>query len=170
MQVDVNGRVVSRRVLNETLFCHPIPAATSRYIVKFGRQSEEQLSSGFWVGTAAGSTGATRSAGGTVLALDSGAIQFVAREPFARLGREQRMTHVVVPEGKPLSVVSKMHEASLFLDGPFQRAAVRLGGNVTFRRSDEPITVLGLHSDRARTLAQRRASASTRTRKRRSGP
>jgi NAD+ kinase len=166
MQVDVNGRVVSRRVLNETLFCHPIPAAASRYILKFGRQSEEQLSSGFWVGTAAGSTGATHSAGGEVLPLDSGAIQFVSREPFAGLGRKQHLTHVIVPEGKLLSIVSKMHEASLFLDGPFQRAAVRLGDTVTYRRSDEPIAVLGIEPGRARILAERRVAPAARARKR----
>ncbi len=57
MMVRVNGRVISRHVLNEALFCHETPAAASRYVVSYRRRQEEQVSSGFWVGTAAGSTG-----------------------------------------------------------------------------------------------------------------
>ena len=41
MQVSVNERVCSRRVLNEALFCHANPAATSRYLVTFGGHTEE---------------------------------------------------------------------------------------------------------------------------------
>lgn len=63
MAVSLNGRVRSRRVLNEALYCHASPAATSRYILSYRRLREEQKSSGFWVGPAAGSTGAVRSAG-----------------------------------------------------------------------------------------------------------
>jgi NAD+ kinase len=46
MQVEVDGSILSRHVLNEALFCHAIPAATSRYILRVGRRSEEQRSSG----------------------------------------------------------------------------------------------------------------------------
>lgn len=150
MQVAVNGRVVSRRVLNEALFCHEIPAAASRYILKFGRRSEEQLSSGVWICTAAGSTGATHSAGGEVLVLESADLQLVTREPFQGLRKKYRMTHVHVPPGKTLSVISKMHDARLFLDGPFRRVHVGLGDQLVFSASDEPITVLGLDRRRAR--------------------
>lgn len=148
MQVEVNGRVISRRVLNEVLFSHSIPAAASRYILRYDRQSEEQLSSGFWVGTAAGSTGAMHSAGGNVLPLASRDLQFVAREPFASFGRNYKMAKLLVKEQKRLIVVSKMNDGCLFLDGPFQRVAVRLGDKVTFRCSSEPLTVLGLRKQR----------------------
>src|SRR5690606_9231413 len=75
MKVEVDGRRISNRVLNEALFCHEIPAATSRYILRYSGQREEQRSSGVWVGTAAGSTGALRSAGGRVLPLLSQSLQ-----------------------------------------------------------------------------------------------
>ena len=149
MQVSVNGRVVSRRVLNEGLFCHSVPAAASRYILRYGRRTEEQLSSGFWVSTAAGSTGATRSAGGDVLPLTSTALQLVAREPFIGLGRRYHMTKVTVADGA-ITALSKMHDGRLFLDGPFQSISVRLGNEVTFQLSSEPLTVLGLDHQRNR--------------------
>src|SRR5690606_40113643 len=34
MAVSVNGQVRSERVLNEALFCHAVPAATSNYILQ----------------------------------------------------------------------------------------------------------------------------------------
>jgi NAD+ kinase len=151
MQVGVNGRIVSRRVLNEVLFCHATPAAASRYILQYDRRREEHVSSGFWIGTAAGSTGAVHSAGGKVLPLGSKRLQVVVREPFAGARGRYRMTRVAVLPGHELSAINKMRDAALFLDGPFRRVAVRLGDKVSFRVSDDPIRVLGLTARRGRT-------------------
>jgi NAD+ kinase len=150
MKVTVNGRVVSRRVLNEVLFCHETPAAASRYILQYGRSREAQLSSGFWVGTAAGSTGVLHSAGGKVLPLSSRALELVVREPFAGPGTHYRMTRVVAPGGREIVAVSKMRDACLFLDGPFQRIGLRLGDKVQFGASEEPIVVLGITERKGR--------------------
>lgn len=150
MEVVVAGRVISRRVLNDGLFCHPSPAAASRYIVNCGGRREEQLSSGFWVSTAAGSTGAIRSAGGQLLPLPSKRLQVVVREPFCGTGKRFRMTRFVVEPKQSVRAVCTMPEGAVFLDGPFDRTMLRLGDTVEFRASDEPITVLGLESDRAR--------------------
>jgi NAD+ kinase len=71
MRVELNGRVLHDRVLNEALFCHASPAATSRYFLRLleigqsrasGRvlEEEEQKSSGVWVGPAAGSSPGAR--------------------------------------------------------------------------------------------------------------
>ena len=81
MTVAVNGRIRSRRVLNEALFCHASPAATSRYILSYKKVREEQRTSGFWIGPPAGSTAAQRSAGGRVLPLGSAQLQLVVRDP-----------------------------------------------------------------------------------------
>jgi NAD kinase len=35
MRVDMDGEIVSNRVLNDALFCHKCPAATTRYIIRF---------------------------------------------------------------------------------------------------------------------------------------
>jgi NAD+ kinase len=151
MQVSVNGRVVSRRVLNEVLFCHETPAAASRYILDGASRTESQVSSGFWVGTAAGSTGALHSAGGKVLPLASRSLQLVVREPIIAPRRRYRMTRVMVPEGAEITAISKMHDARIFLDGPYKRASVRLADKVTFSLSDQPISVLGLSERKGRS-------------------
>ena len=148
MAVLVNGRVRSRRVLNEALFCHSEPAATSRYVLKFGRKREEQRSSGFWIGPAAGSTGAIRSAGGRVLPFGSTKLQLVVREPM--FGRPLALQRVLVDAGQSIHAHSKMDAAALYLDGPYRELPVQLGDEVTFRASDEPLELLGLTSRKQR--------------------
>jgi NAD+ kinase len=150
MQVSINGRVVSRRVLNDALFCHASPAATSRYLIEVGRRSEEQRSSGLWVGPAAGSTAAQRSAGGRVLPLGSRRLQLVVREAYRRSGRLPRLLRALARPGQRFVVRCKMQDARLFLDGPHVAIPVRLGDVLEFTLSSEPITVLGLRPGSAR--------------------
>jgi NAD+ kinase len=143
MTVSLNGRLRSKRVLNEALYSHSSPAATSRYILHVGRRHEEQRSSGLWIGPAAGSTAAQHSAGGRVLPLSSSNLQLVVREPYSPYGKYQ-LLKLVVGGRAVISVQSKMDNASLYLDGPHRTVSVRLGDLVSFGVSDEPLTVLGL--------------------------
>jgi NAD+ kinase len=191
MAVDRNGKRLHHRVLNEALFCHVSPAATSRYILRvvpvkgsgtterYGRAiaEEDQKSSGLWIGPAAGSTAAQHSAGGRVLPLASREVQFVVREPYRPWGtatpagarrsppragsgrrppgegqsqnsqpgpRFIRLTRGLIDESQALAVKSKMRSARLFLDGDHIAYDVSIGDVLTFRRSEEPLTVLGL--------------------------
>jgi NAD+ kinase len=164
MRVELNGRVLLSRVLNEALFCHASPAATSRYVLRIVRsdqsakswaripaiEQEDQKSSGLWVGPAAGSTAAQRSAGGRVLALASPKLQYVVREPYrpwpigAARPRLPRLTRGLIDEAQALTLRSKMRSAKLFLDGDHIAYDLSIGDVLTYQRSDEPLTVLGL--------------------------
>jgi NAD+ kinase len=150
MSVSVNGRLRSRRVLNEALYCHSSPAATSRYILQIGRVREEQRSSGIWIGPAAGSTAAQQSAGGKVLPLTSRKLQLVVREPYTPNGKKYKLSKALVEGKSQVVVASKMDNASLFLDGPYRQHPIRLGDVVKFSVSDEPLRVLGLRVGRRR--------------------
>jgi NAD+ kinase len=153
MRVELNGRRLIDRVLNEALFCHASPAATSRYIVRLldegGREleAEEQKSSGVWIGPAAGSTAALHSAGGKVLPLESNDLQYVVREPYRPHGEALRMTRGLVGGRETLTLRSKMRRACLFLDGDYIAHDVTIGDVVALSRSDEPLVVLGLAAD-----------------------
>jgi NAD+ kinase len=172
MRVELNDRVLHDRILNEMLFCHASPAATSRYILKLVARgggaggsgsgggakrervtaervlgAEEQKSSGLWVGPAAGSTAAQRSAGGKVLPLGSRKLQYVVREPYRASGHELAMTLGLVDEGQTLQIKNKMRQARVFLDGDHIVHEATIGDVVSMRRSDEPLTVLGLSRD-----------------------
>lgn len=149
MEVLRNGESLSRRVLNDALLCHSSPAATSRYILSVNGKTEEQRSSGFWIGPAAGSTAAQRSAGGKVLPLVSTELQLVVREPYNPYGHPMAITRAIIPNGEEVSVRSKMHDARLFLDGPHERFDVGVGDHIVFRRSAESLDVLGVTRRRA---------------------
>jgi NAD+ kinase len=144
MTVAKNGQVQSRRVLNEALFCHASPAATSRYILRYGALREEQRSSGFWIGPAAGSTAAQRSAGGRVLPLGSRQLQLVVREPYVPVGKRYRLGRALVKPQRTIHAHSKMQHACMFLDGPHYRIPLAVGDVASFAASDEPLLLLGL--------------------------
>jgi NAD+ kinase len=148
MQVSVAGRVRASRILNDALFAHVSPAATSRYVLRLGNHSEEQRSSGFWIGPAAGSTAAQRSAGGRVQPLSSRKLQLVVREPYVPAGTPYRLTRRLIAPGETVTARSNMDEAALWLDGPHRQVPVRLGDVLEFSTSDEPLRVLGIKSRR----------------------
>ena len=149
MRVEVNGVCIHARVLNEALFCHVSPAATSRYILRVtsadgSAEDEEQKSSGLWIGPAAGSTAAQKSAGGRVLPLASTQIQYVVREPYVPFGGKMRLVRGQIDDGGSLKLSTKMRQARVFLDGEANVFEIGMGDVVTMRRSDEFLTVLGL--------------------------
>lgn len=153
MRVDLNGKCLHARVLNEALFCHASPAATSRYILVITRANgasveEDQRSSGIWVGPAAGSTAAQRSAGGRILPLPSKRIQYVVREPYTPAGGRLRFPRGLLDVGGSLKIRSKMREAKVFVDGHRVVHPVTIGDVLEMRRSDERLTVLGIATKR----------------------
>jgi NAD+ kinase len=150
MRVRVDDRIIHARVLNEALFCHASPAATSRYILRLydadGKllEEEEQRSSGLWIGPAAGSTAAQRSAGGRILPLSSQRIQYVVREPYTPYGVPMKLVVGLAPDGGRVELRNKMRESKIFLDGHHNVVDSTIGDVITMDRSDEPLTVLGL--------------------------
>jgi NAD+ kinase len=148
MRVELNDRCLHARVLNEALFCAASPAATSRYILRIhrsgGTEEEEQRSSGMWIGPAAGSTAAQRSAGGRILPITSKEIQFVVREPYTPVGVPLHLALGTIDEGGWIEIRNKMSEAKIFLDGPHIVFDAAIGDIVRMKRSEETLTVLGL--------------------------
>lgn len=142
MEARVNDNIVTDRALNDVLFCHDCPASTTRYLLKFNGKSEDQLSSGVWVATAAGSTAAIRAAGGSPLPPHSKQLQFAVREPIPSGGGHSRrrptLIKGIVEEGKTFAIHSKTDAAMLYVDGPHVVFSVSFGDEVSFARSDKP--------------------------------
>lgn len=144
MQVHVDGKCVSSRVLNDILFCHPCPAATSRYTISLHGKHEEQRSSGLWVGPAAGSTAAQKSAGGQVFGVGSANLQFVVREPYDPHHANYSLLSGFVEPHESLRIQSRMPEGRIFIDGPGHEHKVKFGAEIALKRSEEPLRLLGL--------------------------
>lgn len=141
LDVAINDRSVRVPVLNDVLFCHVNPAATSRYTLLHGKKREEQKSSGIWIATPAGSTAAILSAGGHAETLHARRFQFRVREPYAPPGHEVKLVHGFVrPPGK-LEFESYMREGAIYIDGSHIRFRLGMGDRVTITEHAHPLTV-----------------------------
>ena len=144
MRVELDDRIISTRVLNDALYCHESPAATSRYVLEYGGDQERQMSSGVWVGPAAGSTAAIRSAGGKVLPSGSQKIQFAVREPYRGVDNKYHLVKGLLGRGDDLKITSRMTKGRIFLDGTQKVHSVSIGQQIRLSLSDEPLILLGL--------------------------
>ena len=104
-------------VLNDCLFCHSNPAAMSRYHLSLGRIKEEQRSSGMWVATAAGSTGAIHSAGGHVMPPAVKNLQYHPRELYKGLKTDYKLKGGIIKPGQTFAITSLMREGIVYIDG-----------------------------------------------------
>lgn len=130
LSVRLNGKPLGFFVLNDLLVSHACPAGMSHYILKIGARKEHQRSSGVWVATAAGSSGAAHSAGGKLLPETSKKIQYIPRELFRGYGQRYRLTGGILPEGTVLSIISQMQEGMLYLDGAHHSMPFEYGDEV----------------------------------------
>lgn len=143
MEVRVNGKLWKYPVLNEILVSHAVPAAMSRYTLKCGRRNESQRSSGLWISTAAGSTGAFKSSGGKVAPLFSKRFQYMPRELFEGHGAKHRLKGGLLPLNlKAVEVRSQMRGGRLYLDGAHQWLRFDYGDRLVIARSKYPLKVL----------------------------
>jgi NAD+ kinase len=144
LEFRVNGVRSPWLVLNDLLVCTASPAGTSRYLLQVGKRSEEQMSSGVWISTAAGSTAAIYSAGGKRQPLSSRAFQFLVREPYQRKFGPRRLVRGSLRPGQDLEVFSRMKEGRIFVDGPNLVVPFRLGDRLQVRPSTHPLRLVGL--------------------------
>ena len=144
MKVERDDQLLTTRVLNEVLVCCASPAATTRYILEHRGTVEDQKSSGIWIGPAAGSTAAQRSAGGRVLPLTSDKLQFVVREPYTPAGQTLRLPRGLVARGESLSLRVKMGDGRVFVDGPHEVHSLTIGDHLHFSVSDQPLRLVGV--------------------------
>lgn len=146
MEVQVDGEVLSTRVLNDILFCHECPAAATRYIMSHDDRVETHVCSGVWVGPAAGSTAAQKSAGGKVLPIGSRRLQWVVREPYLSGDESLRLAKGLVAPDTELRIKSKVRAGRIYFDGAQKVARVDIGSELMLRRSSEKLILLGLRA------------------------
>lgn len=154
LAVELDGVRLPEAALNDVLVAHQHPAATSRYLVRIGRQSEMHRSSGLWVSTPAGSTAGIRSSGGAVMPLRSRRLQFRARELYRRAGTGFPLASGFLAPGAELAVESQMDAGWLYIDGSRVSYPFPFGARAEFRAVPEPL-LLFADPDRWATAAGR---------------
>jgi NAD+ kinase len=117
LRISLRKAGIATDALNDILICHRHPAVMSHYVLCLGKQVEEQRSSGIWLSTAAGSTGAIHSAGGKVLPLTSHRLQYRPRELYDSFGRHYRLTGGSFPLAAMMRISSLMTDGICCIDG-----------------------------------------------------
>lgn len=147
--IKINGTRCGFPVLNDVLVTNSNPAAVSNYLLKVGEHPfEQQTSSGIWISTAAGSTGAIRSAGGIVLPVDSENLQYLVREPYPPKSGGYRFLKGIQHLSDPIEVISRMREGRVFLDGPHASFAFTIGDLVSVDPGAPSLNIYSLQQTR----------------------
>jgi NAD+ kinase len=156
----LNGKDLGVFALNEILVAHQNPAAMSRYAIEVGGTTEEHKSSGVWVSTAVGSTGAILSAGGHIQPLDDSRLQYVVREPYFSLGKVGMRYAGVIADGDELTLTSRMVDGKIFFDGPHCTRPFSTGSKLTLHSKAMPLFLFVSEEMeyRRRQIAELRAS------------
>ena len=143
MQIRRNGKKIASEAVNDVLFTNTSPAATSRYYLQHGDVIEEHKSSGVWIATATGSTAAISAAGGRPMPPDDTRLQFATREPYQGTFNPYRLIHGYVEKGDKLTIVNKMIQAKIFIDGPTNSFDLDFGDKIEFSLSKRQLNVVG---------------------------
>ncbi len=141
LQVRINDVLCPTPVLNELLYAHTVPAAMSRYVLTAEGQSEDHKSSGVWIASAAGSTAAIRSAGGTPMAPSDTRLQFKVREPYLPPGTVRGLLSGIVEP--PITLLAKTRTSAIYLDGYREQLELRVGDVVVIDRHPSPLKLVG---------------------------
>jgi NAD+ kinase len=129
------------RFLNDCLVTSRNPAAMTRYVLATPEGREAQRSSGVWLATAAGSTGAIRSAGAAPVPRSEPALLFRVREPFHGRGALHLLSGCQQPP-QHCTITTGMVGCALYLDGPNIAVPLRPGEDVRFAPAAAPLRLV----------------------------
>ena len=141
LSLTLNGNRIPYTASNDVLFAHRCPAASSRYLLRVGEESEMQVSSGIWIATQPGSTGAISSAGGETMTLGDLRLQYRVNNAYR--GRGERPSLLAGFHEGPIKIVSRSPNNAIFLDGPTLSYRVDFGSVLKVALDARPLRVYG---------------------------
>ena len=156
MAVLINDEPVYDLALNDVLIAHKVPAETTRYTLEVDGRKQVHTSSGIWVATSAGSTGAIRSAGGDVLPLDDARLQYRIRELHSHGAEDAPMIGGMIQSR--IEVVSHIPFGMLYVDGGHQKVQFGYGDRLLFQTARTAMPWIA-----GKEVDQRRQSVSLRS-------
>ena len=131
LKLEIEGDRLHYPILNDCLFTNQNPAAMTKYTICVDDHVERQYSSGVWVSTGAGSTGAIHSAGMASVAAHEPALLFKVREPFTRHGQISLTEGCQLPP-RGLTLTPGLPGIQVFIDGAHQCKAIPPGTCISF--------------------------------------
>jgi len=159
MTMRLNNQPTHIHALNDILICHTNPAAMSHYVIKIGNRNEHHRTSGIWISTAAGSTGAIQSASGKPMPITSKSIQYMPRELYFRRDVNYRLRGGILTKGTGICIESRMEEGVVYVDGARRFLSLGYGDVLKISGSKEPVYIVDWKSRlEAQHLTRSRAS------------
>ncbi len=144
LRLNLKGHSRCVDCVNDVLICHGNPAAMSRYYLNIGNIKEEQRSSGLWVSTAVGSSGAIQSAGGKVLGAEEKKIQYMPRELYDGFNPSHHLKGDILSGGEIITITSLMHQGMIFADGTHFRLKFPFYATLDISLSPNPIKTIAI--------------------------
>ncbi len=141
MEISTADKSFKKSALNDLLICHKNPGATSRFVVNHKNISEEHRSSGIWVSTAAGSTGAAFSAGLNPADLHDQRLLFRIREPIWTSANKPKVAFGNISGGDELIIESTLLDQCAFVDGPHHAKDLGLYEKIYVKNAETPLSL-----------------------------
>jgi len=139
----ISGMLISSKksinAINDFLICHQNPAALCRYIIEIGKYGEVHRSSGLWIATSAGSSGAIKSAGGRNVPIKEQAIQYKPRELYVYKAVKYKLKGAVLSGKQHIKIISLMKDAQIYVDGAHKKVSFPYGETFVVEHSKKKI-------------------------------
>jgi len=116
----------------------------SRYYLKIGNLREEQRDSGLWISTAAGSSGAIRSAGGKLFKNEEKKMQYMPRELYYGFNKTYRHKGGVLHAGQRVAITSLMRSGMIYIDGTHYELKFPFNHTLNVAFSPNPLRTIKL--------------------------
>ena len=140
LDVKIGRHKAMESALNDVLFSHASPAATTRYKLTVGKKSEVQRSSGIWICSAAGSTAAVAASGGKPLPLGSRKMEYVVREPYSP-SVQYSLLKGILPDVRQIKIESQTENGIIYIDGSHIQYPAPRGTKITIQGSKNPLKI-----------------------------
>jgi len=144
LRLKLEGHVRPIDCVNDILICHSNPAAVSRYYLKIGKLKEEQRDSGLWISTAAGSSGAIKSAGGKLFKNEEKKMQYMPRELYYGFSKKYRHKGGVLRAGQRVAITSLMRSGMIYVDGTHYELKFPFNHTLNVAFSPNPLRTIKL--------------------------
>ncbi|KAL7087481.1 hypothetical protein ACP275_13G070100 [Erythranthe tilingii] len=152
MAISINSKLIATCALNDVLLSHPCPATVSRFSFRIRKDEEPPSSlvhcrsSGLRVSTAAGSTAAMHSAGGSIMPILSKELQYMVREPIFP-GATSQLMHGFLKSYETMDIAWFCKEGLVYIDGSHVVHSIQLGDTIELSSRAPPLNVyLSPHS------------------------
>ncbi len=142
LRLSFEGKVQKVEALNDILICHSNPAVLCRYYVTLNGKREEQRSSGVWISTPAGSSGAIHSAGGKLMNQYLKQMQYRPRELYQGHHKTYKLRGGILGFSDSITLTSLMRQGMIYVDGAHHKFPFEYACNVQISLSPHPIRTI----------------------------